>query len=45
MTTSPLTMGIMQVAFSPDGTKVACSGMDDKHTIAIFDWKAPRKAG
>jgi hypothetical protein len=45
MTTNPLTMGIMQVCFSPDGTKVAASSMDDKHTIGIWEWEAKRKAG
>jgi microtubule-associated protein-like 6 len=41
-TTSPLIMGIKQVAFSPNGQYLAASAMDDSHNIAVYDWeKAP----
>ena len=44
-TNAPLTMGIKQVAFSPDGTLLAASAMDDSHEIAVFEWEKPVAAG
>ena len=31
--------GISQLAFSPGGHKLASIGMDDDHSIAIYDWR------
>jgi WD40 repeat protein len=30
--------GIVHVAFSPDGTLLATAGMDNFHTVAVYDW-------
>lgn len=35
----------MHVAFSQDGKYLAASAMDDDHSVAIYDWKAPLKTG
>lgn len=29
--------GVMALAFSPDGTKAACAGMDDDHHVAVLN--------
>jgi len=43
---APLTKGIKTVAFSPNGKYLAASALEDKHTIAVFDWKpTPKNKG
>lgn len=34
---APVKKGVMTVAFSPDGKKAACAGMDDDHHVALLD--------
>lgn len=35
---APLTKGIKNIKFSPNGERIVASAMDDNHTIAVFDW-------
>lgn len=37
---TPLVKGIKCVAFSNDGEYVVASGMDDNHSLAIFQWRS-----
>lgn len=30
--------GISHLAFSPDGTLLLTIGMDDDHSLALYDW-------
>lgn len=34
---APVKKGVLAVAFSPDGKKAACAGMDDDHHVALLD--------
>jgi microtubule-associated protein-like 6 len=31
--------GVVSVAFNKDGSKIATVGLDDNHSIAVFDWE------
>ena len=31
-----------QLAFNEDGTKLASVGLDDSHSIAVYDWQKKR---
>jgi WD40 repeat protein len=35
--TAPVKKGVLAVAFSPDGKKAACAGMDDDHEVSVLD--------
>lgn len=34
---APVKKGVLAIAFSPDGTKAACAGMDDDHEVAVIN--------
>lgn len=34
---APVRKGVLAIAFSPDGRRAACAGMDDDHEIAVLD--------
>lgn len=44
-TNGPMVKGIKHVAFSRDGSKVACSDMSDDHNVYVFDVKTKLKTG
>lgn len=33
---------VVCLAFSPDGNKIASVGLDDNHSIAVYEWKLCR---
>lgn len=37
--------GIIAVGFSADGTKLACVGSDNQHTVFVFDWRSGKLEG
>eukprot|EP00741_Cyanophora_paradoxa_P013198 tig00000178_g12750.t1 len=36
----PHTRGVAALAFSPDGLRLASVGLDDNHTVVVWDWAA-----
>ena len=37
--------GIIAVGFSADGSKLACVGSDNQHTVFVFDWRSGKLEG
>ena len=40
-----LTKGVQRLAFSDDGSLLAATGMDEEHTLAVYDVSSAKKGG